>query len=230
MRATRMYAAGDVRVENVPDARIEEPTDAIMRVVRACICGSDLWPYNSMEPSDTGQSMGHEAIGVVEETGADVRTVRRGDLVVMPFAISDGTCEFCREGLQTACVHVGFFGNNGTNGAQAEALRIPYADGTLYPLPVGEDDALLPSVLTLFDVMGTGHHAAVAAKVVPGKKVAVVGDGAVGLCGVIAATRLGAEQIIILGRHPDRIALAREFGATDVVSERGGEAIERVRS
>jgi threonine dehydrogenase-like Zn-dependent dehydrogenase len=230
MRATLMYGAGDVRIENVPDPAIEEPTDAILRVVRASICGSDLWPYTSMVPSESGQSMGHEAIGVVEEIGAEVRTVKRGDLVVMPFAISDGTCEFCREGLQTACVHVGFFGNNGTNGAQAEALRIPHADGTLYPLPVGEDDALLPSVLTLSDVMGTGHHAAVAAEVVPGKKVAVVGDGAVGLCGVIAATRLGAEQIIILGRHPDRIALAREFGATDVVSERGGEAIERVRS
>jgi len=229
MRATIMYRAGDVRIQNVPDPRIEEPTDAIIRVVRACICGSDLWPYNSMAPNGSGQSMGHEAIGVVEEVGADVRTVRRGDVVVMPFAISDGTCEFCQEGLQTACVHVGFFGSNGMNGAQAEALRIPSADGTLYPLPVGEDDALMPSLLTLSDVMGTGHHAAVAAKVAPGKKVAVVGDGAVGLCGVIAAKRLGAEQIIIMGRHEDRIALAREFGATDVVSDRGAEAVERVR-
>src|ERR671935_2524300 len=228
MRATVMYGAGDVRVENVPDPTIVEPTDAIIRVVRACICGSDLWPYTSMVPSETGQGMGHEAIGVVEEIGADVRTLKRGDLVIMPFAISDGTCEFCQEGLQTACAHVGFFGNNGTNGAQAEALRIPYADGTLYPLPVDEHDALLPSLLTLSDVMGTGHHAAVVAKVAPGKRVAVVGDGAVGLSGVIAAKRLGAEQIIILGRHPDRIALAREFGATDVVSERGDEAVERV--
>src|SRR5213080_1693076 len=229
MRATVMYGAGDVRIENVPDPSIIEPTDAILRVVRASICGSDLWPYTSMAPSETGQSMGHEAIGLVEDTGTDVRTVERGDVVVMPFAISDGTCEFCHEGLQTACVHVGFFGNNGTNGAQAEALRIPSADGTLYPLPVGEDDALMPSLLTLSDVMGTGHHAAVAAKVAPGKTVAVVGDGAVGLCGVIAAKRLGAEQIIILGRHRDRIALAKEFGVTEVVSERGDEAIERVR-
>src|SRR3989441_3550076 len=227
MRATVMYGAGDVRSENVPDPSIEEPTDAIIRVVRACICGSDLWPYTSMAPSETGQSMGHEAIGVVEEVGADVRTVKRGDLVVMPFAISDGTCEFCQERLNTACVHVGFFGNNGMNGAQAEALRVPFADGTLYPLPVGEDDALMPSLLTLSDVMGTGHHASVVAKVAPGKRVAVVGDGAVGLCGVIAAKRLGAEQIIILGRHTDRIALAREFGATDVVSERGADAVER---
>src|SRR5438445_198196 len=229
MRATIMHRAGDVRIETVPDAHLIESTDAVVRVTRACICGSDLWPYASMEPSDTGQSMGHEAIGVVADVGADVRTVERGDVVVMPFAISDGTCEFCHEGLQTACVHVGFFGNNGMNGAQAEALRIPFADGTLYPLPVGEDDALIPSLLTLSDVMGTGHHAAVVAKVAPGKRVAVVGDGAVGLCGVIAAKRLGAEQIIILGRHTDRIALAREFGATDVVSERGAEAVERVK-
>jgi threonine dehydrogenase-like Zn-dependent dehydrogenase len=229
MRATVMYGAGDVRIENVPDPSIIEPTDAIMRVVRASICGSDLWPYNDMPKSETGQSMGHEAIGVVTDVGSDVRTVKPGQIVVMPFAISDGTCEFCHEGLNTACVHVGFFGNNGTNGAQAEALRIPYADGTLYPLHVGDDDALMPSLLTLSDVMGTGHHAAVAAQVAPGHRVAVVGDGAVGLCGVIAAKRLGAEQIIILGRHADRIALAREFGATDVVSERGEEAVERVK-
>jgi threonine dehydrogenase-like Zn-dependent dehydrogenase len=147
----------------------------------------------------------------------------------MPFAASDGTCEFCHHGLNTACVHVGFFGSNGMNGAQAEALRIPHADGTLFPLGVGEDDALIPSLLTLSDVMGTGHHAAVVAKVEPGKSVAVVGDGAVGLCGVIAAKRLGAEQIIIMGRHPGRIALAREFGATEVISERGEEAVERVQ-
>jgi threonine dehydrogenase-like Zn-dependent dehydrogenase len=182
-----------------------------------------------MEPSETGQSMGHEAIGVVEDIGVEVRTIRPGDLVVMPFAISDGTCEFCHEGLQTECVHVAFFGNNGMNGAQAEALRIPYADGTLVKLPMGEDDALMPSLLTLSDVMGTGHHAAVVAKAGPGKSAAVVGDGAVGLCGVIAAKRLGAEQIIIMGRHPDRIALAKDFGATDVISERGQEAVERVK-
>jgi hypothetical protein len=144
-----MYAAGDVRIEDVPDAAIIEPTDAVMRVARACICGSDLWPYTSMERSETGQSMGHEAIGVVEDVGSQVTTIKRGDLVVMPFAYSDGTCAFCHEGLPTACVHVGFFGNNGTNGAQADALRIPFADGTLYPLPVGEDDALMPSLLTL---------------------------------------------------------------------------------
>jgi threonine dehydrogenase-like Zn-dependent dehydrogenase len=224
-----MYGAGDVRIENVPDARIIEPTDALVTVTRACICGSDLWPYKSMEPSEKGRVMGHEAVGVVEAVGADVRAVKRGDLVVMPFAWSDGSCDFCREGLQTSCVHGGFFGNEEIPGAQAEAVRVPLADGTLYALPVGKDSALLPSLLTLSDVMGTGHHAALAAKVGPGKTVAVVGDGAVGLCGVIAARRLGAEQIIILGRHADRVALAREFGATDVVSERGDEAVERVR-
>jgi threonine dehydrogenase-like Zn-dependent dehydrogenase len=229
MRATVLFGAGDVRIENVPDARLIEPTDAIVTVTRACICGSDLWPYNSMKPNDTGRVMGHEAIGMVESVGADVRTLKVGDLVVMPFAYSDGNCVFCHEGLQTSCVHGGFFGSDVVAGAQAEAVRIPQADGTLFVLPVGKDDALMPSLLTLSDVMGTGHHAAVAAKVAPGKTVAVVGDGAVGLSGVIAARRLGAEQIIILGRHPDRIALAREFGATDIVSERSDEAVERVR-
>jgi threonine dehydrogenase-like Zn-dependent dehydrogenase len=230
MRATVMFGAEDVRIENVPDASLIKPTDAVVTVTRACICGSDLWPYKTMERSDTGRPMGHEAIGVVEAVGAGVRTMKVGDLVVMPFAYSDGTCVFCREALQTSCIHGGFFGQGGdVDGAQAEAVRVPQADGTLAVLPVGKDDALMPSLLTLSDVMGTGHHAAVAAKVGPGKTVAVVGDGAVGLCGAIAARRLGAEQIIILGRHADRIALAREFGATDVVSERGDEAVERVR-
>jgi threonine dehydrogenase-like Zn-dependent dehydrogenase len=229
MRGTVMYSAGDVRVEDVPDPAIREPTDAVIRVTRACICGSDLWPYKSLEPADGPRVMGHEAIGVVEDVGADVRTVERGDVVVMPFAFSDGTCMFCEQGLQTECIHGGFFGNPQVPGAQAEAVRVPQADGTLYVLPVGEDDALMPSLLTLSDVMGTGHHAAVVANVGPGTSVAVVGDGAVGLCGVIAAKRLGAEQIVIMGRHEDRISLAREFGATDVVSERGEEAVERVK-
>jgi len=229
MRATVMYGAGDVRIENVPDARIAEPTDALVRVTRACICGSDLWPYTQMEPTEGGRRMGHEFVGVVEDVGADVRTVARGDLVVAPFAWSDGTCELCREGLQTSCLHGGFWGGTEQDGGQGEAVRVPQADGTLVVLPVGEDDALLPSLLTLSDVMGTGHHAARAARVAPGKTAAVVGDGAVGLCGVIAARRLGAERIILLGRHPDRIALARAFGATDVVAERGDEAIARVR-
>lgn len=229
MRATIMYGAGDVRVENVPDPSIVAPTDAILRVIRACICGSDLWPYHDMTPSETGQSMGHEAIGVVEAVGREVHTVRPGQVVIMPFAFSDGTCAFCREGLPTSCVHGGFVGSRGLNGAQAEALRIPFADGTLHAIDVREADARLPGLLTLSDVMGTGHHAAVVARVAPGHRVVVVGDGAVGLCGVIAAKRLGAEQIIVMGRHPDRIALARAFGATDIVSERGEEGVARVR-
>lgn len=226
-----MHAAGDVRIEEVPDARIERPTDAVIRVTSACICGSDLWPYKSLDPAAGARIMGHEAIGLVEEIGAEVTTIKKGDLVVMPFAVSDGTCEFCHEGLQTECVHKGFFGSGmqGIGGAQAEALRIPLADGTLYPLPVEVDEALMPSLLTLADVMGTGHHAAVASKVGPGRSVAVVGDGAVGLCGVIAARRLGAEQIIILGRHAERTDLARVLGATDVVAERGEEAVAKVR-
>lgn len=224
-----MYGAGDVRVEHVPDARIIEPTDALVTVTLACICGSDLWPYQSMRPSEVGNRMGHEFIGVVADVAPNVRTVRRGDVVVAPFAWSDGTCEFCREGLQTSCLHGGWWGGTELDGGQGEAVRVPQADGTLVALPVGRDDALMPSLLTLSDVMGTGHHAALAARVGPGKTVAVVGDGAVGLCGVIAAHRLGAGRIIMLGRHPDRIALAREFGATDVVSERGEAAVERVR-
>src|SRR6266487_4531138 len=229
MRATVLYGAGDVRIENVPDARLIAPTDALVAVRRACICGSDLWPYKLMEPVETGRRMGHEAIGVVEDVGAEVGILKAGDLVVMPFAYSDGTCVFCHEGLHTSCIHGGYFGTGGdVGGAQAEAVRVPQADGTLVALPVGEDDALMPSLLTLSDVMGTGHHAALAARVAPDRSVAVVGDGAVGLCGVIAAKRLGAEQIILLGRHPDRIALGRDFGATDIVSERGAEAIERV--
>jgi threonine dehydrogenase-like Zn-dependent dehydrogenase len=223
-----MYGAGDVRVETVPDARVIEPSDALVTVTRACICGSDLWPYKTMEHTETGRRMGHEFIGVVEAVGADVGTVKRGDLVVAPFAWSDGTCVFCKEGLQTSCLHGGWWGGE-LDGGQGEAVRVPQADGTLVALPVGKDDALMASLLTLSDVMGTGHHAALSAKVSPGKSVAVVGDGAVGLCGVIAARRLGAEQIILLGRHADRIALARDFGATDVVSERGDEAVERVR-
>jgi threonine dehydrogenase-like Zn-dependent dehydrogenase len=229
MRATIMPKAQEVRIENIPDAAIQEQTDAVIRITRACICGSDLWPYNG-GPNVEGQRMGHEAIGVVEDVGSAVQRIKRGQVVIMPFADSDGTCMFCEEGLHTACVQRGFFGNGtGLDGAQAEALRIPNADGTLYPLEVGEDDALMPSLLTLSDVMGTGHHAAVTARVRAGGTVAVVGDGAVGLCGVIAAKRLGAEQIILLGRHHARIDLGRRFGATDIVSERGEDGIERVR-
>jgi threonine dehydrogenase-like Zn-dependent dehydrogenase len=229
MRATLMYGAGDVRVEDVPDAHLIEPTDALVRVTRAGICGSDLWPYKSMEPTDSGRRMGHEFIGVVEAVGSDVRTIKAGELVLSPFLWSDGTCVFCRQGLPSECLHGGRYGWDDVDGGQGEAVRVPQADGTLVALPVAEDDALMPSLLTLTDVMGTGHHAAVAADVGAGKTVGVVGDGAVGLCGVIAAKRLGAEQIILLGNNAERISLGQEFGATDVVRERGDDAVERVR-
>jgi threonine dehydrogenase-like Zn-dependent dehydrogenase len=225
-----MYEAGDVRVENVPDARLIDGTDALVRVTRAAICGSDLWPYKSMPHDDGGRRMGHEFIGVVEAVGADVSTVKVGDLVVSPFLWSDGTCVFCREGLQSDCLHGGRYGSDDVEGGQGEAVRVPQADGTLVVLPVGADDALMPSLLTLTDVMGTGHHAAVTAGVGPGKTVAVVGDGAVGLCGVIASSRLCADRIILLGSNPDRTELGEEFGATDVVRERGDAAVERVRA
>ena len=228
MRATVMYGAGDVRVENVPDAQIKESTDALVVVTRAAICGSDLWPYKGMPASEVGRRMGHEFIGVVEAVGKDVHKIKVGDLVAAPFAWSDGTCEFCQQGLHTSCLHGGWWGGTELDGGQGEAVRVPQADGTLYPLPVSRDHALMPSLLTLTDVMATGHHAAVTAKVSRGKIAAVVGGGAVGLCGVIAAKRLGAEQIIFLDRHADRISLAKEFGATDIVSERGDAAIEKV--
>jgi threonine dehydrogenase-like Zn-dependent dehydrogenase len=224
-----MYEAGDVRIETVPDSRIEEPTDALVRVTAACICGSDLHPYHSMTRDQGPVRMGHEFIGIVEDIGSAVTTVKKGDLVVAPFAISDGTCEYCREGLQTSCVHGSFWDTQPHEGGQAEAARVPYADGTLVRLPVEADSALIPSLLTLSDVFGTGYHAAVRGGVKAGSTVTVIGDGAVGLLAVLSAKRLGAEQIILMGRHQARTDLGREFGATDVVAERGEEGIEKVR-
>src|SRR5256885_6077301 len=207
MRATVMHGAGDVRVETVPDARIVEQPDALLTVTRACICGSDLWPYKSMEPSAKGRRMGHEFIGLVDAVGKEVRTVKRGDLVVAPFAWSDGTCEFCRQGLQTSCLHGGFWGGTKLDGGQGEAVRVPLADGTLVKLPVAPDDALMPGLLTLSDVMGTGHHAALRANVGPRKTAAIAGDGSVGPRGVIARKRPGPEQCAHPGRHAQRIAV-----------------------
>ena len=229
MRATIMYGAGDVRVETVPDPKLLQPTDAIVRVVRACVCGSDLHPYHSMPASEQGKPMGHEFIGVVEELGSKVSGLGVGDLVVAPFAWADNTCEFCREGLHTSCPNGGFYGAGDVGGGQAEAVRVPQAAGSLVKLPVGEDSALLPSLLTLSDVFGTGYHAAVKAGVNERTTVTVIGDGAVGLMAVLSAKRLGAERIILMGRHAVRTDLGREFGATDVVAERGEEGIARVR-
>ncbi|GAA3703611.1 zinc-dependent alcohol dehydrogenase family protein [Arthrobacter ginkgonis] len=229
MRATYMFGAGDVRVIDVPDPVIERPTDAIVRIVRACVCGSDLHPYHGLPATAEGIPMGHEFVGVVEETGRDVATLKKGDLVIAPFAWSDGTCDFCREGLHTSCRHGGFWGRNGIGGGQAEAVRVPLADGTLVKVPVGEDSALLASLLTLSDVYGTGYHAAVKAGVNERTTVTVIGDGAVGLMAVLSAKQLGAERIILMGRHQARTDLGREFGATDVVAERGEAGIAAVR-
>lgn len=229
MRATVYHGPGDVRVETVPDPTIEQPTDAIVRITHACICGSDLWFYRGLDKWQPGWRTGHEWMGIVEEVGSDVKTVKKGDRVLAPFAFSDGTCEFCGKGLQTSCIQGSFWGMT-NDGGQAEAVRSPFADGTLVVIPkaVENDDALLKAILPLTDVMSTGHHAAVSAGVRQGSTVAVVGDGAVGLCGVLAAKRLGAERIIILGRYEPRLAIARQFGATDVVSSRGEEAINTV--
>jgi threonine dehydrogenase-like Zn-dependent dehydrogenase len=230
MRATYMYGPGDVRVIDVPDPTIQNSADALVRVVRSCICGSDLHPYHSMEATAQGSSMGHECVGVVEDTGRDVTAVRKGDLVITPFAWSDGTCEFCREGLQTSCRHGGFWNTHGVAGLQAEAVRVPLADGTLVAVPVEETSPLIPALLTLSDVYGTGYHAALTARVSAATAVTVIGDGAVGLMAVLSAHQLGAPRIILMGRHKDRTDLGREFGATDVVAARGDEGIAAVRN
>ncbi|MER6637012.1 zinc-dependent alcohol dehydrogenase family protein [Streptomyces microflavus] len=231
MRATVIHAPHDIRVEEVPDPAIRLPTDAVVRVLKACICGSDLWAYRGESARQPGQRIGHEFLGVVEETGAGVDGFTVGDLVVAPFVWSDGTCAYCADGLTTSCPEGGFWGSVGSDGGQGEAVRVPHADGTLVKLPAAaaSDDRLLTALLALSDVLGTGHHAALGAGVTKGSTVAVVGDGAVGLCGVLAAKRLGAERVIALGRHTARTDIARRFGATDVVAERGEAALAAVR-
>jgi threonine dehydrogenase-like Zn-dependent dehydrogenase len=202
-----------------------------VKVLMACVCGTDLWAYRGVVDRRPGQRIGHEFLGVVESAGAQVRSVRPGDLVVAPFLWSDGHCDFCAEGLQSSCSQGGFWGEPGSDGGQGEAVRVPWADGTLVRLP-GEaagDDRLLTALLSLSDVMATGHHAALSAGVGPGATVAIVGDGAVGLCAVLAARRLGAERVIALGRHESRLAIARRFGATDVVTGRGDAAVAAVQ-
>jgi threonine dehydrogenase-like Zn-dependent dehydrogenase len=227
MRAAVFNAPHSISVADRPDPGIAEPTDAVVRVVLSCVCGSDLWDYRGASPFEPGP-IGHEFIGVVEEVGADLNEIKRGDFVICPFAFSDGTCPHCRHGITSACTAGGFFPANG-DGAQGEAVRVPLADGTLVRVPgSGHSDETMRSLLSLSDVMATGHHAAVCADVKPGSVAAVVGDGAVGLCGVLAAARLGAEQIIALSRNPARQQLARRFGATDIVEERGDEGTAAV--
>jgi len=230
MRAAIFNGPRDVTVADRPDPVIIAPTDAIVRVVLGCVCGSDLWYYRGVSKHEVG-AIGHELIGVVEAVGSAVKTIREGDLVVAPFAISCGTCPNCLAGIQTACLDGGFFGSGDNDGGQGERVRSPHADGTLVTVPGGpHEDAVLRSLLTLSDVMGTGHHAAVSAGVRPGMTVAVSGDGAVGLSAVLAAKRLGAERIIALSRNPARQAVAREFGATDIIESRGDEAIEAIKA
>ena len=228
MRAAIFHEPHSITAGDRRDPSIVEPTDAIVRVVIACVCGSDLWYYRGDSPFEPGP-IGHEFVGVVEDVGADVTHIAKGDLVIAPFAFSDGSCPNCRNGVTTACMNGGFFPMNG-DGGQGEAVRVPLADTTLVSVPGSEhSDEMMRSLLTLSDVMATGHHAAVCAQVKPGQTVAVVGDGAVGLSGVLAAKRLGAERIIALSRHADRQQLATAFGATDIVAERGEAAVEKIK-
>jgi threonine dehydrogenase-like Zn-dependent dehydrogenase len=226
MRGAVLHAPGDIRVEDRPDPRIEKPSDAIIRLAATCVCGSDLWPYRGIEDVSGPAPMGHEYVGIVEEVGSDVRNVKPGQFVVGSFFASDNTCEICRAGYQSRCVHAELVGAIGT---QAEYARIPLADGTLVATPELPSDDLVPSLLAASDVLGTGWFGAVAADVQPGKTVAVVGDGAVGLLGVLAAKQLGAERIVVFSRHESRQQLAREFGATDIVTTRGDEGVAEIK-
>jgi len=231
MKAAIFKGKSTIEISERPDPTIKEPTDAVVRVVLACVCGSDLWYYRGQTDYPPGSPIGHEFLGVVEHVGQSVQTIAKGDLVIAPFFYSDGTCPHCRAGITSACVRGGVWGVGGIDGGQGEAVRVPLADGTLVKIPgSGHSDETLASLLTLSDVMGTGHHAAVSAEVKKGDTVAVVGDGAVGLCAIIAAKRLGTQRIIALSRNPARKALARAFGATDILASRGEEASEAVLS
>ena len=228
MKAAIFHGPRSIELGERPDPKIQEPTDAVVRVVLGCVCGSDLWYYRGLSPHALGP-IGHEFIGVVEEVGSDVHVINKGDLVIAPFTYCDGTCATCRAGWPSNCLHGGSFGNHGIDGGQGEAVRSPFADPTLVKVPgSGYAEEMLRSLLALSDVMCTGHHAAVSAGVKKGDVVAVVGDGAVGLCAIIAAKRLGAERILALSRNPARQKLAREFGATDILSERGEEATQKI--
>lgn len=235
MRATVIHGPRDIRVEDVPDPEIRLPGDALVRVVASCVCGSDLWPYRGVTDTSEPRRIGHEFVGVVEDVGSEVSTLSVGDFVIAPFALSDNTCVHCRNGVHTSCERGAWWGGADERGlpidaGQGEAVRVPMADGTLVATPEMPAGELVPSLLTLSDVMGTGHHAALAAGVGPETSVVVVGDGAVGLCAVLAARRLGAERVVAMSRHADRQALATEFGATDIVAERGDEGVARVQA
>ena len=235
MLATLIHGPRDIRSTEVDAPTVQKPTDAVVRVVASCICGSDLWPYRGVQPTKKTHQIGHEFVGVVESVGDEVTTVRPGQFVIAPFVVSCGTCVNCVNGVQTSCLRGASWGADDQDGlpvegGQSAVIRVPWADGTLVGTDEMPSDALIPSLLTLSDVMSTGHHAAVSAGVGPGKTVAVVGDGAVGLCGVLAAKRLGAERVVLFSRHPDRQALGREFGADTVLEERGDAGVEAVHA
>lgn len=233
MRATTIHAPFDIRVESVPEPRIHRPGDAIVRVRAACVCGSDLWPYRGYNDITPGSRIGHEFVGIVEQVGDEVQTLRPGQFVISPFAYSDGTCPRCRAGVHTSCERGGYYGSPDgdglpVDGGQGEWLRVPLADGTLVATPQVPDDDQLADLLALSDVMATGWHCATGAAVGPGSSVAVVGDGAVGLCAVLSAKLKGATTIIAMSRHEPRQAIATEFGATHIVAERGDAAVTAV--
>ena len=234
MLATLIHAPGDIRVDEVPDPVLSTGGDAIVRVVAACVCGSDLWRYRGIEAVHGPSRIGHEFVGVVEEVGPEVDRIQAGDFVIAPFYDCDMTCVNCRNGVSTSCLHGGWWGADDrlggfADGGQGERVRVPHADGSLVATPSMPAPELIPHLLTLSDVLGTGHHAALSGGAGPGKTVVVVGDGAVGLCAVLAAKRLAAERIVAMSRHPERQALARRFGATDIVEERGKDGVERIR-
>lgn len=234
MRATVIHGERDIRLEEVPDPVLSTGGDAIVRVVAACVCGSDLWPYRGIVPTTEPQRIGHEFVGIVESVGTEVARIKVGDFVIAPFYDCDMTCVNCLNGVSTSCLHGGWWGSNDrlggfADGAQGERVRVPHADGSLVATPSMPPEHLIPSLLALADVMGTGHHAALSAGVTTGSTVVVVGDGAVGLCAVLAAKRLGASRIVAMSRHADRQAIAREFGATDIVEERGRAGVERIK-
>jgi threonine dehydrogenase-like Zn-dependent dehydrogenase len=235
MLATLIHGPRDIRSTEVEDPRIERPTDAVVQVVASCICGSDLWPSRGVQETRKTHPIGHEFVGVVAEVGSEVSTLRPGQFVIAPFVVSDGTCINCRNGIQTSCLHGAAWGSEDehghpVSGGQSSRIRVPLADGTLVATDEMPSDDLIPSLLALSDVMSTGHHAAVSAGVGPGKTVAVVGDGAVGLCGVLAAKRLGAERIVLFSRHESRQALGREFGADTIIDERGDAGVKAVEA
>jgi threonine dehydrogenase-like Zn-dependent dehydrogenase len=234
MRATVLHATRDIRLEDVDAPQLIDDTDAVVRVVAACVCGSDLWPYRGQPEISRPQRIGHEFVGIVEEVGSDVQTLTPGDFVIAPFAYSDNTCPLCLRGVHTSCVNGGYWAGPDRNGqpvdgGQGEIVRVPFADGTLVGTPEQPDEALIPHLLTLSDVFPTGHHAAVSAGVTAGSTVAVVGDGAVGLSAVLAAKRLGADRVVAMSRHEDRQQIARGFGADEIVEARGKEGAAAVR-